>query len=51
MATIQQLKQNIGHAWEYLAEGWDSLTRKATHAITRFTTGDNKDKYSDDEHK
>ena len=43
MATFQQLKQNIGHAWEYLAEGWDSLTRKATNAITRFTTGDHKD--------
>ena len=51
MATFQQLKQNIGHAWEYLAEGWDSLTRKATNAITRFTTGDNKDKHSDEEHK
>lgn len=51
MATFQQLKQNIGHAWEYLAEGWDSLTRKATNAITRFSSSDNKDKYSDEEHK
>ncbi|MFZ2169100.1 MAG: Hsp20/alpha crystallin family protein, partial [Methylococcaceae bacterium] len=51
MATFQQLKQNIGHAWEYLAEGWDSLTHKATNAITRFTSSDNKDKYSDEEHK
>ena len=51
MATFQQLKQNIGHAWEYLAEGWDSLTRKATNAITRFTSSDNKDKHSDEEHK
>lgn len=50
MATLQQLKQNIGHAWEYLAEGWESLTRKATNAITRFTNSDNKDKYSDEEH-
>ena len=51
MATFQQLKQNIGHAWEHLAEGWDSLTRRATNAITRFTSGDNKDKYSAEEHK
>lgn len=51
MATFQQLKQNIGHAWEHLAEGWEHLTRKATNAITRFTTGDNKDKFSDVEHK
>ena len=51
MATFQQLKQNIGHAWEYLAEGWDSLTRKATNAITRFSSSDNKAKYSDEEHK
>jgi len=51
MATFQQLKQNVGHAWEYLAEGWDSLTRKATNAITRFTSSDNNDKYSDEEHK
>ncbi len=51
MATFQQLKQNIGHAWEYLAEGWDSLTRRAANAITRFTTSETKDKHSDGEHK
>jgi HSP20 family protein len=51
MATFQQLKQNLGHAWEYLAEGWDSLTRKATNAVTRFTSSDNKDKQSDEEYK
>ncbi|MGR8997606.1 MAG: Hsp20/alpha crystallin family protein [Gammaproteobacteria bacterium] len=51
MATFQQLKQHIGHAWEYLAEGWDSLTRKATNAITRFTSSDNKDNQSDEEYK
>ncbi|MDD5319843.1 MAG: Hsp20/alpha crystallin family protein [Methylococcales bacterium] len=51
MATFQQLKQNIGHAWEYLAEGWDSLTRRAANAITRFTTSETKDKHSDEEHK
>lgn len=34
METFQQLKQNIGHAWEHLAEEWENLTRKATSAIT-----------------
>lgn len=51
MATFQQLKQNIGHAWEHIAEGWNSLTNKAAHAITRFTTGDSQVKRSDEEHK
>lgn len=50
MATFQQLKQNIGHAWEHIAEGWDHLTHKAANAITRFTTSD-KTKFSDEEHK
>jgi len=40
MATFQQLKQNIGHAWEYLAEGWDGLTR---NAITHLTANAHKD--------
>jgi hypothetical protein len=35
MATFQQLQQNIGHAWEYLAEGWDSLTHKLINAVKR----------------
>ena len=51
MATFQQLKQNIGHAWEYLAEGWDSLNRKATNAITRFSSSNKNGKYPDEEHK
>lgn len=51
MATFQQLKQNIGHAWEHFAEGWENLTRKAASAITRFTAGDSLKKVSDDEHK
>ena len=49
MATFQQFKQNIGHAWEHFAEGWEKLTRKAASAITRFTTGDNKSQISDEE--
>ena len=36
MATFQQLKQNFGHAWEYLAEDWDSLTSKGTNAHTLY---------------
>lgn len=51
MATFQQLKQNIGHAFDYVAEGWENLTRKATNAITRFTANDPKDKLSAEEHK
>jgi len=51
MATFQQFKQNIGHAFDYMAEGWENLTRKATNAITRFTTGDHKGNLSDEEHK
>lgn len=51
MATLQQLKQNIGHAWEHIAEGWDNLTRKASNAITHFTTGNPTAKLSDEEHK
>lgn len=50
MATFQQLKQNLGNAWEQLAEGWDQLTRKAASAITRFTTGSKNDR-NDEEHK
>jgi len=51
MATFQQLKQNIGHAFDYVADGWENLTRKAANAITRFTEGDHKDKHSEEEHK
>ncbi|MDD5580149.1 MAG: Hsp20/alpha crystallin family protein [Methylobacter sp.] len=46
METFQQLKHNIGHAWEHLAEGWENLTHKATSAITRFTSGENSGKSS-----
>ncbi|MGZ8240571.1 MAG: hypothetical protein ACXWTK_03545 [Methylobacter sp.] len=46
METFQQLKQNIGHAWEHLAEGWENLTHKAASAITRFATGDSSSKLS-----
>jgi HSP20 family protein len=51
MATFQQLKQNIGHAFDYVADGWENLIRKAANAITRFTEGDHKDKLSEEEHK
>jgi HSP20 family protein len=51
MATFQQLKQNIGHAFDYVAEGWENLTRKASNAITRFTSGDHKGALSEEEHK
>jgi HSP20 family protein len=51
MATFQQLKNDIGQAWEHLADGWENLTHKATNAITRFTNGSNKNQLSDEEHK
>ncbi len=51
MATFQQLKQQVGHAFDYVAEGWESLTRKAANAITRFTAGEPKDKLTEQEHK
>ncbi len=51
MATLQQLKQNVGHAFDSIAEGWDNLTRKASNAITRFTTGEHKNNLTAQEHK
>lgn len=51
METFQQLKHDIGDAWEYLAEGWENLTHKATNAITRFTHAGNKNQLSDEEYK
>ena len=51
MTTFQQLKQNIGHTWENIAEGWDHLTRKASNAITRFTSSDPSVDISEEEHR
>ncbi|MBK1702033.1 Hsp20/alpha crystallin family protein [Thiococcus pfennigii] len=39
MSTMQQIRRDIGHAWEALFEGWQRLYRRATGAITRFTHG------------
>jgi len=36
MSTVQQLRRDIGHAWDALYEGWQRLYRRATGAITRF---------------
>jgi HSP20 family protein len=51
MSTFQELKQHVGHAFDYVAEGWDNLTRKASNAITRFTTDEHKDNFTAQEHK
>lgn len=39
MSTIQQIRHDIGQAWDALFEGWQRLYRQATGAITRFTHG------------
>ncbi|HHB75306.1 MAG TPA: Hsp20/alpha crystallin family protein [Desulfobulbus sp.] len=37
MATLTQLRQGLGQVWDTVIEGWNSLTRKATNAVTRFS--------------
>ena len=37
MATLVQLRQGLGQVWDNVVEGWNSLTRRATNAITRFS--------------
>lgn len=37
MATLTQLRQGLGQVWDNVVEGWNSLTRKASSAITRFS--------------
>jgi HSP20 family protein len=37
MATLTQLRQGLGQVWDNVVEGWNSLTRRATNAITRFS--------------
>ncbi|AGA92271.1 molecular chaperone (small heat shock protein) [Thioflavicoccus mobilis 8321] len=39
MSTMQQIRRDIGHAWDALFEGWQRLYHRATGAITRFTHG------------
>jgi HSP20 family protein len=43
MATLQQVSEGLGEAWDHLLADWRRLYRRAAGAITRFTPG-NKDK-------
>jgi HSP20 family protein len=36
MATLQQITEGLGEAWNKLADGWRKLYRRAAGAITRF---------------
>lgn len=36
---LDRLKQDVGHTWKWLAEGWRHISDKATNALTYFTPG------------
>ena len=36
MATLQQISEGLGEAWDNLMDGWRRLYRRAAGAITRF---------------
>lgn len=36
MSTLQQLQNNLSKGWDHLAEGWQQLRQRATHALTKF---------------
>ncbi|WP_457573979.1 Hsp20/alpha crystallin family protein [Desulfolithobacter sp.] len=37
MATLTQIRQGLGQVWDSVVEGWRTLTRRASSAITRFS--------------
>ena len=37
MSTLQQLRDELTHAWDRVIEGWGHLYRRAAGALTRFT--------------
>jgi len=39
MSTLQQLRTGVGNAWHNLADGWNELRQRASHAITHFKPG------------
>jgi HSP20 family protein len=39
MATLQQISEGVGNAWDSLMDGWRRLYRRAAGAITRFSPG------------
>jgi len=42
MATLQQISEGVGEAWDTLMDGWRRLYRRAAGAITRFSPGGGK---------
>ena len=39
MTTLDQLRGQLGRAWETVAEGWQHLRARASDALTRFSPG------------
>jgi HSP20 family protein len=37
MSTLQQIRQDVSHAWDRMVDGWGQLYRRAAGALTRFT--------------
>ncbi len=42
MATFQQVREGITHAWDAITEGWQHLYQRAANAITRFSPHQNR---------
>lgn len=38
MSTLQQVRAGLSQAWERVVEGWETLSRQASGAMTRFTS-------------
>ena len=47
MATLQQISEGVGEAWDILMGGWRRLYRRAAGAITRFTPGGKERRVAD----
>lgn len=39
MSTLQQIREDVTHAWDRVVDGWGQLFRRAAGALTRFTPG------------
>jgi len=51
MSTLQQVREEMTHAWGRIVEGWEHLFRRASGAVTRFTPGARKDASDADERR
>jgi HSP20 family protein len=49
MSTLQQLREEMTHAWDRIVEGWGNIYRRASGALTRFTPGAQKGESNDAE--